>query len=432
MAASLGRKISQEFFWSTRNSDKYSKGSTYQTNQIESESFLNPVIILKNKLWSNILDVRAQWKGVTDEELKTRLAAFLMSDNNKAGELIEEPEPDSDGEGYPLKAKSKFGRLSSSVRLKILVSHYKGLIPRSRISETLCIPYSTVNSVIRNFENDPAATKGWFSSGFATISKSKSIRNVVNKFIQSHNKPFTSNQITRYVKELTGAEISRSEVIDYMKKNLKMSFKRVSSRPIKANSNRNMLLKSVFLLEFANIVNQEYIFVNVDEVIFSNATKWNYSWGFRSKDNTKSNIMFAGSIAVFGTITSKGDWFFSNLVKHNNSEEFIAFINKLIKWLTEDLGANSQNIVLLIDNSPIHTSGYSMKNLKELNCKVVFLSPYWPNFAPIELMFHILKKRICKHAQGETVRLCSKEGLRALRMYLRHFLMYKLSISGSR
>ena len=139
--------------------------------------------------------MRSQWKGVTDEELKTRLAAYLMADNNKAGELIEEPEPNSDGEVYPLKTKSKFGRLASSVRLKILVSHYKSLISRFRISETLCIQYSTVNSVKRNFENGPTAIKDWFSSGFATVSKSKSIGNMVNKFIQSHNKPFTSNQI---------------------------------------------------------------------------------------------------------------------------------------------------------------------------------------------------------------------------------------------
>ena len=112
-------------------------------------------------------------------------------------------------------------------------SHYKRLISRSRISYTLCIPYSTVNSVIRNFEKFSAPTKGWFSSGFATISKSKSIRNMVNKFIQSHNKPFTSNKITRYAKELAGSEISKSEVIDYMKKHLKMSLKGCRADPLK-------------------------------------------------------------------------------------------------------------------------------------------------------------------------------------------------------
>ena len=127
------------------------------------------------------------------------------------------------------------------------------------------------------------------------------------------------------------------------------------------------------------------------------------------------------SLAVFGAITSKGDWFFSNLIRHNNSVEFIIFIKELMNWLLEDLKVSSHYIVLIIDNSPIHTSAYSMKNLKDLNCKVVFLSPYWPNFAPIELMFHILKKRIWRHSRIESIRLYSNNGPRALKEVLATF-----------
>ena len=365
--------------------------------------------------------MRNQWKRVTDEELRAKLVSFLKANKNKADELGQYYEIDDEEEWKSLKLKSKFNRLSNSIRLEIFISHYKKLISRSKISENLCIPYSTVNSVIRNFENDPSRAKYWFSSTFATISKSKLIRNTINKFIQSYDKPFTSNQIIRYIKELTGADISRLELISYMKNFLKMSYKRVSSRPIQANSKRNMLLKSIFLLEFANIVNKQFIFVNIDEVIFSNTTKWNYSWSFRGKGCTKDNITFTGSLAVFGAITSKGDWFFSNLIRHNNSVEFIIFIKELMNWLLEDLKVSSHYIVLIIGNSPIHTSAYLMKNLKDLNCKVVFLSPYWPNFAPIELMFHILKKRIWRHSRIESIRLYSNNGPRALKEVLATF-----------
>ena len=219
---------------------------------------------------------------------------------------------------------------------------------------------------------------------------------MIRKYIESHNHPFSSNQISKYIKDSVWVKVSRSDLMTYMKDNLRTSYKRVSSRPVQASSQRNLLLKSVFLLEFSNLINKDCILVNVDEVIFSNSTKWNYSWGLKGKVNVSSNIGFTESLAIFGAITSKGDWFFSNLTENNNSEEFFKFINKLIIWLWEDLKINIMNLVLMIDNSPVDTSRNSMKNLNELNCLVVFLPPYTPQLEPIEMMFHIMKRKICK------------------------------------
>ena len=132
----------------------------------------------------------------------------------------------------------------------------------------------------------------------------------------------------------------------------------------------------------------------------------------KGKVNVSSNIGFTGSLDMFGAITFKGDWFYSYLTENNNSEELIKLINKLIIWFWEDLKINIMNLVLLIDNCLIHTSRNSMKNLNELKCQIVFLLPYSPQLAPIEMMFHVMKRKICKHYKGEIIRLCSKDGIR--------------------
>ena len=224
-------------------------------------------------------------------------------------------------------------------------------------------------------KKDPLCLKHWFNSSEVKIFKSKLIRNLIGKYIESHNHPLSSIQISKYIKDLAGVKVSRSNLITYMKSNLRMSFKKVSSQPVQAFSQRNLLLKSIFLLELANLSNNDCIFVNVDEVIFSNSTKRNYSWGLKRKVNMSSNIGFTESLALFGAITSKGDRFFSILTQNNNSEEFTKFINRLMNWLLDDLKIKIEHLVLMIDNSPVHTSRNSIKSLNDLKRQVVFLSP---------------------------------------------------------
>ena len=183
--------------------------------------------------------------------------------------------------------------------------------------------YSVFDGVFgdQKVRKDSVCSKHWFNSSEVKISKNKLIRNLISKYIESHNHPFSSIQISKYIKDLKRVKVSRSNRITYMKNNFRMSFKRVSSRPVQTFSQRNLQLKSIFLLEFVNLSNNDCIFVNVDEVIFSNSTKWNYSWRLKGKINVSSNISFTGSLAMFRAITSKGDWFFSNLTQSNNSED---------------------------------------------------------------------------------------------------------------
>ena len=124
---------------------------------------------------------------------------------------------------------------------------------------------------------------------------------------------------------------------------------------------------------------------------------------------------------MIGAITSWRDWFFSSLNSKKNSKTFMSFIDDLIKWLTVDLKIGSRRIILIMDNSPIHTSEIWMKAFKQQNWKVILLSPYWPQFAAIEMMFHILKKKLWMQSRQEIVWFNKPSGIRAIREALASF-----------
>ena len=128
-----------------------------------------------------------------------------------------------------------------------------------------------------------------------------------------------------------------------------------------------------------------------------------------------NNICFSHSLSLICAITTNGDWFATNLNNTNNSEKFIDFIDNLSKWIKEDLQYEMSQITLLMDNSTIHKAKRCLDYMNKLGWKVVLLFPYSPEFAPIELCFNTLKKRIVKQVRNESIKRYSNVGFRNIK-----------------
>ena len=72
-----------------------------------------------------------------------------------------------------------------------------------------------------------------------------------------------------------------------------------------------------------------------------------------------NNMSFSESLSLIWSITSKGDWFFSNLQSANNTNTFVDYITELFKWQRWNQKIDMNKIVIVLENSPIHKS---MKN----------------------------------------------------------------------
>ena len=146
----------------------------------------------------------------------------------------------------------------------------------------------------------------------------------------------------------------------------------------------------------------------------------------KGNQNISYNSNFAGSLALIDAITSYRDWFYSCLNSKNNVKTFISFMKDLIDWHTIDLKIESRRIILIMYNSPIHTSKDWMKFFREQSCKVILLSPYCPQFAAIELMFHILKRRLWIQSKQEIIAFNKPNGIKAIREALAAFLPHEI------
>ena len=398
-------------FFKTSNLDQESNEEikTFREQSNEWRLYV-PIFVPENKKFQNILNIKMQWSGIKDVELESIIVSRPFHLIKTESELKEENNRIQEIEGIPLQIKPKNKRLTDRLKLQILTMSYKKRMNKPEISKSLHIPYSSVARIIREYEKEPSKTQTWFNSKHAHISKWQRAEESLKEYVWSNSTVFTSVDVQKYVKDVHDLNISQKETVQYMKNQLGLCFRRVSGRPFQAGLSRNKCFKTLFWLEFENLWSGGQVFVNIDEVIFSNSTKHNYSWIKKGGINTLLNINFRGSLSIIGSITSTGEMFFSSMKTTNNSQVFNEYITKLMLWLWDDLRLEKDKIILIMDNSPIHWSKIWLKHLDDFGWQVVFLAPYCPQFAPIELLFHLLKVKVWKHSKNEVTNLSKADG----------------------
>ena len=374
-------KINQSM-WSNRDGAIYELRSNFCTSNFKNPDEWTLMILIANKRYSNILNVKFQSKELLMEELKTSLA-ITWSKEVCTDQIVEENLRKQLCTKRCEHANWQRGcKIKDTTKLTILKMHFKEKLSINQISNALLISYSSVSRVISQFNRNPKNSNDWFESSVMKVSESWAIKQAIKNYVQNSSSIFNSNDIAKYVLQTFNVKIQKRCIIKFLKEDMNMSYRKASSRPSQASSRSNQIFKLLFYIEFANNLDTLDVLVNIDEAIFSRWTKFNYSWMEKGNQNISYNSNFAGSLALIGAITFYGDWFYSYLNSKNNTKNFIGFMKDLIDWLTIDLKIESRRIILIMDNSPIYTS-------KD-----------WMNFSEIKTVrfyyFHLIVRNLLK------------------------------------
>ena len=72
-------------------------------------------------------------------------------------------------------------------------------------------------------------------------------------------------------------------------------------------------------------------------------------------------------------------------------------------------------ILLLLDNWPVHKAKKVLKYIEKLKCKAIFLPAYSLEYAPIELFFNTFKIRLSKQWRNQYINLSKDNGAKNIR-----------------
>ena len=288
-------------------------------------------------------------------------------------------------------------------------------LSHNMISEKYSIPYSTVRRIwIEKCNEDWKSDQRWQSIKWNT-EYSHIILEYIHYFIRTIDSTFVAEDKKKKIKYDLGIQIELNDIRSVIKNRLNLKFKKWSPRPINIDQLKFSLIRTLHAIEFTSIWEDGTLFINIDEVLFSNKTKQEYSWIPKGRWGKIGNVLFSGSKSLITAITSKGDWFSIFLLWNNNSDVFISFMKKLLLWIKYDLNHDLKKTLIILDNLKVHRLKTTLNFLSQWEASFSFIPAYTPEIAPIELVFNILKKRFVKQNSSSGLKLYKKEAFREIR-----------------
>ena len=220
---------------------------------------------------------------------------------------------------------------------------------------------------------------------------------------------FTAKDMADHINLKFNSSFKVEFIRKFMRNKAKIRYKKIKSRPSNVNFMKIGSTRRLFAVMFSKVINDNTLVINIDESSINRNLKSKYSWIFKGRSHEAKNVQFSGSLNVIMAIWSNGCWFslFSN--EAINSAKFVLFINNFSKWLIQQSYFGFSDRLILLDNCSIHKSKQTKEALLKTNLKVLYLSPYSPDFVPVEMGFSILKQNIVKEWKNQMLKLNLKD-----------------------
>ena len=197
---------------------------------------------------------------------------------------------------YGLKNRRKGEKLSYDQISFLKLLSKDSNIPAKEIWRTYNVSTSVLNKIIRATNEEINKIK---VKNFAKIYGSQQLKlfNWLQCYVKNNKSTFTAKEATNFVNSKLNTEYSVITVRKFMKTKMKMSFKRVKSRPTNVNLEKIDKIRSLFAVKLSKEITSNTLLINIDETSINRFVKTNYSWGYKGKPIESRNASFTGSIS---------------------------------------------------------------------------------------------------------------------------------------
>ena len=370
---------------------------------------------------SNILDIIKITKNKSNNDIQKIIEkALCLSDRDQANVTIERNECSRNNfnnvidnnstfsDPFEIVERRKYSKLTAE-QITFLKSQ---LSKNGNKSSTISRIYGVSPSTLSRIKNmDERILEKLPRRRLAKVNQKELtfIIESIEEYYWKQEYPFTINDVLEHLKETNGIDYPYQLIQRIIKDNIRLTYKRVLSRPITADIPRVKLQRKLFSIQTIQAINSKILIANCDEWTLNRNTKLNYSWSRVGSNKETKNSWLIGSISIIMTIFSNGCWFVMMTKSTTTSEVFIHFMTKMNEWLNKNNMFNYECLHLHLDNCPYHKSKETINYLRKTKLKVYFLPPYSPSLAPIELAFGLIKRKLKRKSKGSKLYLHSKD-----------------------
>ena len=276
------------------------------------------------------------------------------------------------------------------------------------------IPKSTLNYIIKNQDKINKISGDSVSEDLNRSKLSLKQKQWIDEYVRPPTYPTTLSQIINKLELEFKTPAKKRDVKAYLKKEANFSFKKGSLRHSNSVLEKNLLFQVLFNCNFlSQILDSKYLF-NIDECCFNRDVKQQYSWLPKGFNSSILSSEFTQRWSVIWGLGIDGEYL-SILVNDTvTSDDFIWYLRVLFLCMKHRKIKLKDEWLLLLDNAKIHLSNISVKNLNSMSFHTLFLSPYCPQFAPIESLFKQLKAKFKKMNVRKKINFNKESGYQAI------------------
>ena len=255
-----------------------SRRTIFAEDDLDRRTIDLPLILPPSIKYQRVIDIRELTKEAK-MRMPPRFVLFYSRYWSKAVEDSKDPNlSELATNEHRWSVRNKHQRLCRCLKIKaIRLRNIQGC-SYAQIAAQLDLPYTTVRALIIEFHADPS---NFIEEAFHRVPFSQNsymTQSLIKHWWMQQDRPFTASDVAREMEVKYGIHLKKANLIQIMKKGLGLSYKRVNSRPVIKNMFFIRLMKSIFVVELANMLKADTLMVSIDEVAFSRTTKTNYSW----------------------------------------------------------------------------------------------------------------------------------------------------------
>lgn len=271
---------------------------------------------------------------------------------------------------------------SKDFRAKIVETKYKTNESIQQIAERFQVSYSFVKRLLKRYEETGSVNSKPHGGGKVPKLNSQQIE-VVIQLVEEDNDA-TLQQLCSRLEEKTGTKVSVPSMCRLLQR-LELTRKKKTLHASEAETERVQKLRVEYWTAIGEVKLSDLVFIDETGVNlamtrrYARAPKGKRAYG-KCPYNRGKNVTMIGAMAISGLVASL------TFEGWTNTDVFLTYIKEV---LTPQLWPGA---CVVMDNLPAHKATAVREAIEAVGARVKFLSPYSPEFNPIENCWSKLKE----------------------------------------
>ena len=161
-----------------------------------------------------------------------------------------------------------------------------------------------------------------------------------------------------------------------LRKDLKMSFRKVKALSWTENSAKSKILRQQFALSFLDIDYEKKVIMHVDQTWLGMSDFRRCKWRQHRHTNSVRKLVIQPRVSMIVGLDTKGEVFLTLSQANTNGDNMKLFFSELIRKLDVLRPGWKKNHVLLLDNASWHRSKKVQKYFEDHQLPIMYTGSY--------------------------------------------------------